>query len=523
MLKFLLFILLITFLVEIQATELDDVRILDMSTNEKSITIDRGELDHFKAQDYAKFYIQIGDQFAGKDNPKIFLVAEGELIKSFPRKSFWYLKNIAMPNLIYQQSHLIMMSTRLVGQGRGRKKVSEKRIVFSEQEYSDVDKYLAQNKKGIPEKLIIKEDDFDSSSELVESDITPDNNQVINTYEKLTKKPSTDLSNEYGDGYEELFYVGKKQVVVVDVLKEEDKKFLETMSKQYLEINAKLKYGLTQGLYSRQIGNIENRNSSNKLSIPSVFEREREDRKAREVIDPHFAAKIKRDGFKWSDDMDDATLRRYFISTGIVQEKVRRERVLNEREGHEFMLHYSGSLSDHTTAADQNYRAPGYLIGVSYDLHLARSMPSLRDWSVQFSGEWGVCQYDLGGINGTSQEKVYGAMLNYYIINNPLTLNAFIVEAGMGIKAGVAQMNGTGMARKFSYQILSAPTIQLLSKYRFRAGDLNEDSVKIGSALIAGLVLENKKLSLQDLSAGTINGMISVNDIKFQIGMGFYF
>jgi hypothetical protein len=150
-------------------------------------------------------------------------------------------------------------------------------------------------------------------------------------------------------------------------------------------------------------------------------------------------------------------------------------------------------------------------------------MPSLRDWSVQFSGEWGVCQYDLGGINGTSQEKVYGAMLNYYIINNPLTLNAFIVEAGMGIKAGVAQMNGTGMARKFSYQILSAPTIQLLSKYRFRAGDLNEDSVKIGSALIAGLVLENKKLSLQDLSAGTINGMISVNDIKFQIGMGFYF
>ena len=241
------------------------------------------------------------------------------------------------------------------------------------------------------------------------------------------------------------------------------------------------------------------------------------------MYDERVAAKIKRDGVNWSDDMDDAALRKYFINTGIVEERLRRERVFNEREGHEFMLYYGGSLSDHSNPIDSTYRAYGYDLGFAYDLHLTRANPDLKSLSLQFSVEFGAATYDLGGMNGISQELKYGALLNYYFINNPLTMNKFIFSLGAGIKAGDSTMKGNNLSSQYTYQIISAPAAQLMMKYRFQAGDLNEDTVKMGSSFNAGLLYEKKKLRIVDVPTETIEGAISVNEIKFLVGMGFYF
>jgi hypothetical protein len=45
----------------------------------------------------------------------------------------------------------------------------------------------------------------------------------------------------------------------------------------------------------------------------------------------------------------------------------------------------------------------------------------------------------------------------------------------------------------------------------------------MGSAFNAGIIFEKKRLRIIDVPTEPINGAISVNDIKFLVGMGFYF
>lgn len=499
--------------------DLDNVRLLDVSSTEQSITVDRGEFDQYKAHDHAKFFIQFGD----KDNPKIYLVAEGELVKSFPRKSYWFLKNIKIPNLIRPQSHLLMMSTNMVMKGRKRT-VLKRHVVFSNDVYEGVDQYLEQNKKSIPDQLILEEANYTNSGELFEKETPRDSELIVESYEKYKIKPIVEKKNQSGsEDDNELYFIGNKRAELTEVLSKDDKKLLDSMSKQYLEKNRKIKYGLKHGLYDNQENNPEQPIPNKRMTIRSVFDEKKDEEKKRTMYDERVAAKIKRDGINWSDDMDDVALRKYFINTGLTEERLRRERVFNEREGHEFMLYYGGSLSDHSTAQDVNYRALGYDIGLAYDLHLTRANPNLKSLSLQLGIELGASTYDLGGINGVSSEIKYGAILNYYLINNPLSMNSFILEAGVGLKGGDSTMKGYTLSKQYTYQIISVPVFQVLTKYRFQAGDLTEDTVKMGSAFNAGVILEKKRLRIIDVPLEKINGAISVNEIKFLVGMGFYF
>jgi hypothetical protein len=104
-----------------------------------------------------------------------------------------------------------------------------------------------------------------------------------------------------------------------------------------------------------------------------------------------------------------------------------------------------------------------------------------------------------------------------------LSVKKFIFEFGCGIKAGQALMADMRLSREYPYQILTLPTLQILTKYRFQYGDLDEERVKVASAFHAGIVFDKKKLSIVDNPIDPINGVVTVNDVKFQIGMGFYF
>ena len=520
MLKFLLIFGFVTLLSNAWAAmQLDEVHLLDVSTSEKSITINRGEFDNYKFHDYAKFYIQLGD----KDHPKIFLVGEGELVKCFPKKSFWYLKIVVMPHLITPQAKLLLLSSRSAMSGRSRV-IKRRHVVFSDKEYDDVDQYLSQNQLGVPSRLLVEDEGFANSSELYEQEKNQEFDLKLETYERMkTKVEKEDQANNYPDRTEELYFIGNQSVKLVDILNDEDRKVLKSISDQYEDKNYNLKFGLTHGLYHHQSPLPDQGSVISKVSVASTYDNEQEERKKREKIDPRFTAKIKRDGINWSDDMDDDKLRKYFISSGIVTEKERRERVLNEREGHEFLLHYAGQLNDHTTSDDPSSRAPGYVFGISYDLHLARASQNLKMWSLQFLFETGANHYDIGGINVQSKERMYGGILNFYFLNNPLSVNRFIGSIGVGVKTGSADLSDDRLSRGYSYTIATLPTVQLLTKYRFHVGDLTEDTVNMGTALHAGLIYEQKKLSIIDNPLDLVNSVISVNEIKLQIGIGFYF
>lgn len=500
------------------AVGLDEVTLSDISSSGRSVVVDRGNLENYKDGQYAKFFVQSGEL----DFPKIFLVAEGELIKSFPKKSYWLLAKIHLPKLLQRNSKILVLNSQQVTAGRP---ISQKRrhVVLSSEQYDSVDHYLAQNTNNVPDRLLEELDAYEKTDDLFETKKVPEADQLVETYETMRKTGGQHMSDDYDDESTEKFFVGKKEVHLADLKRAEDKKLLDSIAANYEAKTNRQKFGLTNGLYKDQKKVAGLPDINDRISVTSVYDDVKEEKKAREIIDPHAVAKIKRDGPAWSEDMDDETLRRYFIRTGLERESRRRELALNELDGNEILFHYSGSTSDHTNGGDPNYRNLGYNLGLGYDLHLSRVNKEMKDWSIQFTLEKGVSDYDVGGMNARGEEGHYGAYLNYYFINNPLTLNSFIVLGGLGIKAGSINMSNDTLSKEYSYQVLTLPSLQLMTKYRFRSGDLTEDTANVGASLNAGIVIDNKRLSVIDNLDDDINGKISLTDIRYLVGMSIYF
>ena len=92
---------------------LDEVVLQEISSTERSIAINRGLLESYNDGSFAKFFVQTGTL----DMPKIFLVAEGKLIKSFPKKSFWYMSKVYIPRLIKPGDHILVLTSNAVKVG----------------------------------------------------------------------------------------------------------------------------------------------------------------------------------------------------------------------------------------------------------------------------------------------------------------------------------------------------------------------------------------------------------------------
>ncbi len=509
--------LLLVPLSQAKALILDEVVLQELSSTEQSLIIDRGDMENFKVGDLAHFFLQKGP----KEFPKVFLVAEGELIKSFPRKSYWIMRKIHIPNSLRAGTKLLVLSTKSVIPGRPLKIKTRHRVIDGD-EFSDVDDFLEQNKDNVPGRLIREEQNFLAGDTLFESDEVPGADIEVSTYEGFRNKSQTYFSEEYGDLTAQKYFIGNREVPLGDIKDDEDKKLFESMAKGYQNQIDNLKYGV-KDFYRDQEKMPDMRELNKSITLKSSYDQAREDTKLKVAVSPRAVAKIERDGEQWSEDMDSTSLRRYFIQTGLEKELRRRELALNELDGHEIMLQYSGSMVDHSSADDPNYRARGYHLGLGYDLHLSRSSSDLKNWSIQFVLERGVVDTDLGGINGRSEEGFYGAYLNYYFVNNPLTLNSFIYLMGLGFKIGSSDIAAPELSKAYSFQVLTLPSLQLMTKYRFRTGDLAEDNINVGASANLGINLDIKKYNAVDTIEDEIDSKFSHTDLKYTIGMSVYF
>lgn len=506
---------------QVHAIGLTEVGLTDVSSSGKSLIIDQGNLENFREGLYARFYLQKGP----KNFPKVFLVAEGELVKSFPKKSYWYLRKIHIPEALKKESKILINTVDDMTVGRPLK-IRKQHVVMSADQYKNVDEFIDQNQENVPDRLVKEGQNYGPSADIFEleemKDITPGSDVVVTTYESYKTKSGTYYSEEYGDLSRQKYYIGNKEVTLGDIKKAEDKILFDSISDGYEKKTNGMKYGV-KSFYRDQEREKGLPEISRQGGYQNTYQDTRERAKLSEHVSPQALAKMKRDGEMWSADMDDVGLRKYFIRTGIEQEVRRRELALNELEGHEIMLHYGGAVVSHGNSNDPNYQGRGYNLGISYDLHLSRTSPNLKKWSLQFFVESGVTEYDTGVYNARSEEISYGAYVNYYFINNPLTLNSFIYLAGVGIKNGSASVFTPDFSKEYSYQLLTLPSFQLMTKYRFRSGDLREDTANIGMSVNFGINVDMKKLSVIDRVDDNINSNISVTDLKYILGMSVYF
>lgn len=510
-----------TFMVDVKAIDLEEVSLGDISTSGQSFSIDRGILEKFDEGTFARFYIQKGP----KEFPKIFLVAEGELVKSFPKKSYWIMRKIHIPDAIKANSKVLIFSIKKVTSGRPLK-IKNHHVVLSKSNGDDVDSYLDQNRENVPSRLIKAGAKYEPSPDIFEKDemrgLGSDTHVVVTTYENYKLKEGKYFSEEFGDETMQKYFVGNTQVNLGDIKKSEDKKLFDSVADNYVKKTNGMKYGI-KSFYSQSSKLKEFPDISIKGSMASTYDEAKNTEKESDHISPVAIAKLKRDGDQWSSDMDDVSLRRYFIKTGLEKEARRRELALNELDGHEFIIYYSSALSSSGSSGDENYEGRVQNLGFSYDLHLSRTSPNLKQWSLQFLYEKGSTEFKSGVNDISSQETAYGAFLNYYFINNPLTLHSFIYLAGIGLKNGTTKVSSTDFTENYSYQALTLPSLQVMTKYRFRTGDLNEDTVNVGASFNFGINLDIKNLSAIDRVEDEIGSKISFYDLKYTLGLSLFF
>lgn len=495
---------------------LDEVRIEDVSKKGVAIVIDRGHLEHYKNGDYAKLYVQSGP----KEQPTIFLVAEAELVKIFPKNSYWAIRKLHLNGIIAKDRPMLLMSDTRVASGR-RNVVANKQVVFSEHNYQGVEDFNAKNENMVPSRLIKNKDDYSSIEQLEKEEFNPELNKdrtaIVSTHEYYKESPTVVAQTQYGQTVPKKYFLGTKEVKLGDISSAEDRILLSSMGANYEEKVKSLKYGVDSFYRDAQAIEVENTKT-----MESIYEEDKLAEKEAKNISPKALAKIKKEGPQWSAGMSDEHLRRYLVTNGIEQEVQRRKKALNEQDGNEVIFHFTNGLMNHATEDDPNYHSPSYSFGVSYDYHFSRVDEKYKKWTFQVIFEKALSNFDAGGTNVKSDETIYGAYVNYYLWNNPLTLYNLSWLVGAGIKNGSALASAESLEDNYKYQVLS-PSLQTMVKYRFRAGKYSEETVNVGMSFNVGAMLDMRTLSVQNELNDNIDSKISYVDLKYIVGLSIFF
>ena len=201
------FLITLLFIGRVWALGLEEVTLQELSTSGRSLVIDRGTLEKFDEGIFAQFYVSKGP----KEFPKVFLVGEGELVKSFPRKSYWLIKQVYIPDAMKANSKVLILRSNEITAGRPLK-IKNRHVLLNDSEYSDVDDYLDKNKDIVPKKLVKEDYNYEPSPDVFEkeelADTTPDADVTVTTYEKYKSKSGQYFSEEYGDLTKQNYFIG---------------------------------------------------------------------------------------------------------------------------------------------------------------------------------------------------------------------------------------------------------------------------------------------------------------------------
>jgi len=495
---------------------MEGAKIIEISSSKKSLILDKGHAEGFVNGDRAKFYVK--DLSEGLMYPKFHYVAEGELIKLKNRESYWFLRKIERFQDLSESNSIVMVraarDTRRPFIARRTLKVKGR---ANEQEYFQV-----SEDAGIPEDLIFEENDFFMSDELVKTKPTKRQNLEITRNSNYVN-----VGKEFDDSFDQ----ERKKLMtpsdegdrnLIRQIKDKAKdRVWESTARPSVEKYNNLKYGL-KGLYAG-IETDKNTNAHKSSDFLSISEKRLIEKREREKISPEVVERIKREGPRWSQGMDDDQLRQYLITTGVEGELRRQREVLEDKPGHELILRYSSALQSNTTDEDPSNRGTDYALGLAYEWHLKGTYKGLNFWTLEFGLERGISHYDVGGVNARIVEGSLKGVVNYYLWNEPSSIRKYMPYIGMGIKRGNGDLESFAFDNVYRYQLLSIPTAHVGMKYRFKSGDAKDESLNYGVGLNFQLLYESLRYNAQDTLEDDIASVIEVNQLKFSVGMNIYF
>ena len=495
--------------VKAQTPDFIGITLLELSSSKKSALINFGRLEGLELGDWAYLYIQ-DNQSQGENHPQFIKVAKAEVIKVHPDRSYWFLREVESYSYLTPGARLVMqLSSNDVRRKIKLRTTKRARAIES------------SSNKPVPSEIIQGQSEHIAGPRLNHTQIEKrEDVQVIeNTDYSISKNKHWDPEYE-----QEVESARLSNPIPNDnepfKREREDDVFSSTAENSADKIN-NLKYGKT-GLYyeiERDKANLApDYNSGN-----SIYQQMIEEELNPSTVSKEAIQKMKREGPMYSASMSDQQLRKFFIQSGIAEERERQRQALGERSGHDITFRYTSALSTHTTAEDPNFQGTDYFISLAYEYQLLQTTPKLRDFALEVELERGVGHYDVGGTNIRMEEGSIKGYLHWYFWNSPTGIKKYLPYLGLGFRRGNAQSYSPDLSKDYDWQFVAFPSWQLGVKYRFRSGDERNELIKLGLGFNFQITGETVRHNTINEVEDNITSSFTTNQLKMSFGIGAYF
>lgn len=494
-----------------------NIQVLEISSSKKSIIIDRGNLEGIKIHDKAKFILQVGE-----DRPKLYTVAYGEVVKVQGNYSIWHLGRIENDEFLFQNAQLLFLPMKDVFSGRSDFRIKQEKIILAPGRPEDA---LNKNVIGQKKSLIKAEENYKASDSLVET--TPSRNHHLETkdFGQWKKNPSktSGWNDEYRAILEGLTIEELETVVEANLVRKlNDQWVMQSVTEGVQDKYNKEEMGLKK-IYHDQKRDPNDKTMQAKSSIKTVFDDFKDSKKKEALLDERAIGKIKKDTAFWSGDMSDLELQEFFHKSQLSKEVKRRQRGLSHRSGHELLIKFDKGLNDTTDDRDPSNQRTSASFDIGYEFHLIRVGDFFKKFSVDLFYMMGRNYYDVGAINAHGEEKSFQMGLNYYLYNEPTSLEDFMLFVGGAYRSGRSLLDASTLSQKYLYSLTSLPIVYSGIKYRLDLSDSYNSFLKVGVAFVGLLSFEPIILRSAETISDNINGTIQSNQLKLTLGMSVMF
>ena len=487
-------------------------KILQISKRGRTIKIDRGEIDGIREGDKGKFIFQ--DK---TESLNLHYIAGGEAVKVYTRFSYWYLRELKKDEYLQDGNNLIITSTTEALLGRRPLKIDKQLVVLLTGQSAQ--EYLSKNKEVVPDDLIKRGHEYKAYKEPPGGKNSIDHDFRVRNFTTWAPEGMTTIQGFLG----ELGTAHISETRAVDrdnlIRRRDRNRVFNAQVEGVVDKYNNLEYGL-KSVYANvdqgAFGALSKAHSG-------VYHDHKEREKQGRGVSPRALAKLERDGEMWSADMDDEEIREFIITSGLAREYERVTFALENRISHELIFRFSTDLNVNTSKYDNNFNGAGRALEISYEFHMLRYFKKLSPFTIELTGRVGDDFYDMGRINVESQERSIGLGINWYILNNPSALNRYMPYVGVSYMTGEGELMGANFKESYSYQIKRIPSWRAGMKYRFRAGDEDDDLVNLGVGVNILFSYESVSVLANEQVDEDIYGTARFTDRRLAFGVSVYF
>ena len=427
------------FLWILPASSFETVHILETTSTGRALILNKGIFEGIQENDFALFYQK---QERPRHFPSYRPIIKAEAIKVGDKTSLWLAHESALPGVLHKGKNLSMV--RLSRHKQKHLQVHQYQTVTPASQLIDIDKKDHQYA-------------WEETSPL-----------------KRTIEPKRDITLNHSSNWQESRQGNAAQLSFRQTLPPVDKKVISKSfeADHFSRMATKAINKLNKS------GNIDEYLSILK-SPPGNYLAGREPR--------------------WSRYMNDQKLQDFFVKSGIVEEVFRRQKkAVREWKGSEIHLRYATGVYIPLLSRTNETFKPNYALTLGYEYHLANLKPFFKKWSLELEIESRNSNISIENFQFSSQEFFFKAWSYFYFYNTPLTIEQYLVYAGLGIQQGFASLSSPSLRNSYNYQIFGFPSVRVGAKYKFAKKKLLFSKLNFG----ANMLLSFTPLNYQNLKRG---------------------